>query len=380
MPQHKTLIFHIGDHKTGSTSIQLAFAAKRVSFEGKSVFYPAKLAMNALGARCKAWVQASTPEERKRAARPLKKLAQTVQKSDADYVLISAEAFELVPAEVLHEVVETFFRETADDIRIFGYVRPHAPRLLSSFCERTKVGAPRVLDATLEQFVSQKSRDQEFIYLPRFTAWLEHFGEAFTLRPMIRAQLHNGSVVEDFLYHAFDGIPYQVSPGSSANESLDLVDLMRLKVLHSALRHESHDLRLKVGWEFSRLISHMPPPSAPQKLRLHHSVAKKIAATYRDDARAMDKTFFGGAPFLEDQLQSALIQAQGYDAQSVDPKDYLSTAELRTLTVMSNFMAGLLEKKEVNWEAHLHQKRVDDVRSDKASEKRSSRKIFPTVN
>ena len=42
----KVLIFHIGDHKTGSTAIQLALAQNRVSLQGKSLFYPAQIANN----------------------------------------------------------------------------------------------------------------------------------------------------------------------------------------------------------------------------------------------------------------------------------------------------------------------------------------------
>mgnify|MGYP000498255412 CR=1 FL=1 len=44
----KTLVFHIGDHKTGSTSIQYAFAADRVALENRSVLYPARINSNRL--------------------------------------------------------------------------------------------------------------------------------------------------------------------------------------------------------------------------------------------------------------------------------------------------------------------------------------------
>ena len=42
----KTLIVHVGDHKTGSTSIPNAFASGRVTLPGHSVLYPGNLDHN----------------------------------------------------------------------------------------------------------------------------------------------------------------------------------------------------------------------------------------------------------------------------------------------------------------------------------------------
>lgn len=360
MPNRKTLIFHIGDHKTGSTSIQLAFAKRLVSLQGRSVFYPAKMANNKLKDRCMAFGAAQTAQARREASRPLKSLAARVAGSDADFTLISAEALENVPAALFYEIVETFFKEAAHDIRIIAYVRPHAARLTSSFSERAKIGVRHVLQMNLEGFSERKKKDHEFIYLPRFAAWREQFGDAFTLRPMIRSQLHQGDVVSDFVHHAFSGIPFTISGDSQANESLCLEDLMRLKVLQQNLP-VSNGLRLMAGWEFARIVGHMPPPATRSKLQLHKSLAEDIRDTYLADARNMDREFFGGAPLLETELHAAVEKAVARP-QSTDPADYLSVSELRSLELMSQMIAGLLEEPSVDWEAFLHAKRVRDVK------------------
>lgn len=365
MPQHRTLIFHIGDHKTGSTSIQHVFAKEQVSFDGKSLLYPAKIALNVLEQRFNAWAAADTPEAREEAAKPLAQLARQIDKARADFTVISAEAFEQVPAAVFRQVVEHFFAPVADEIRIIAYVRPHAPRILSSFCERTKIGTLRVLTQTPADFAEARKQDGSFFYHARFSAWRAEFGTAFTLRPMVRGQLRNGSVVEDFLHHAFQGLPYSLHQDDTANESLDLMDLMRLKVLQTALQDESIDLRLKVGWEFSRLLGHMPPPESRRKLQLHKALAQDIQATYQDDARAMDRDFFAGEPVLEGDLESTAQKAVT-EEQSVDPARYLPAGELRTLEVMSGFVSGLLENKEVGWPYFLHRKRLRDIEAAKA--------------
>lgn len=359
MPNRKTLIFHIGDHKTGSTSIQLAFAKRLVKLHGHSVFYPAKLARNALGDQCLDYGKADTPAAREAAAKPIAKLAARVRASKADFTLISAEAFEKVPAALLHEVIDTFFADTADDIRVFCYVRPHAARLTSSFAERTKAGVPKTLNVNLEDFAKLRKEVEEFIYLPRFAAWREHFGDAFTLRPMIRSQLYQGSVVDDFVHHAFGGVPFTITGDSQANESLCLEDLMRLKVLQSHLK-APHDLRLKIGWEFSRLTGHLPPPPKRTRLQLHKSLAAEIRDTYLGDARNMDREFFGGEPLMENELHAAVEKALAAP-QSTEPADHLPPSELRGLEILSGMISGLLENKDVNWPAFLHAKRVRDV-------------------
>lgn len=363
-PPHKTLIIHIGDHKTGSTSIQLAFAKKLVELPGKAVMYPAKLAMNAWGPRCVDYVQTADPEAQATARRRLQQLAARMDKSDADFVLLSAEAFERVPAQTLRQVVDEIFAPVVDDIRIIAYVRPHAARLTSSYAERIKVGTRDAVTSSLGEFVAQRIKVGEFQYLPRFTAWAEQFPDQFILRPMVRALLYKGSLVEDFLHHAFDGQPYQLEADGAANESLCLEDLMRLKVIQQhQLPTIDQPLRLKLGWEMARVISHLPPPKKRSKLQLHRTLAKEIQTTYLEDARAMDQRFFAGQPILEQELQQAVRRARR-KPQSNRPADYLSAEDIRSLTMLSNLTATLLSQPDVDWPGVLHRKRVEDVQQD----------------
>ncbi len=362
----KVLIFHIGDHKTGSTAIQLALAQNRVSLQGKSLFYPAQIANNNIVSYFIAYAEAENSRQRKKAARLLSQLANQVRQSDADFTVISAEGFEGVPPTVFAEVVDVFFADAADEIRIIGYVRPHAPRIISSYAERTKIGAARVLERSLDEFSTDADRKGEFLYYPRYLAWRELFGNSFLVRPMIRSLLFNKSIVDDFVYHAFGGSEFAVDGGTEANESFCLEDLMRLKVLQKNL-NVPLVLKLRLGWEIARLIGHMPPPVTQTKLRLHRSLAKEIFKTYLQDAKAMDQAFFGGKPLLENELHSAVENA--IDApQPTEPKDVLSESELRSLTLMSGLIAGLLDAPEVNWPNFLHGKRIAEVQAGKCSQ------------
>ncbi|MFZ0097191.1 MAG: hypothetical protein WAK98_01800, partial [Gemmobacter sp.] len=47
-PTRRKLLFHIGHHKTGSTSIQYALATGKVKLDGGTILYPGKLTHNYL--------------------------------------------------------------------------------------------------------------------------------------------------------------------------------------------------------------------------------------------------------------------------------------------------------------------------------------------
>ena len=152
----KTLIFHIGDHKTGSTSIQYAFAQKQVRLEGASVFYPAKITMNMLRRHFDAAEDGNSPKAAARAEKAFADLGTRLKAATEDYCLVSAEGFEKVPAAAFHQTLKTHWAEGDERLRVIAYVRPHAARVMSSFAERVKIGLRAVVDATPDVFFGKK--------------------------------------------------------------------------------------------------------------------------------------------------------------------------------------------------------------------------------
>ena len=145
-PPKKTLVFHIGDHKTGSTSIQNAFALDKVTLSGKTLFYPGRQAHNYLGSAFNAYSRPKPKAAHEKAVKPITTIARRLRNSDADICLISAEAFERIDPQVFHDIITKYFADITDDIRVVAYVRPHgahrqlialAQRLVCS-CARTR--------------------------------------------------------------------------------------------------------------------------------------------------------------------------------------------------------------------------------------------------
>lgn len=358
----KTLIFHIGDHKTGSTSIQTVFASDRVRLKSGRVHFPSKLSHNWLKEHCNAYGAENRPGAKAKAEKIFRNIAADIQSANAEFCLISGESLEGVPAYVLKDIIDRFFSDAADDIRVIAYVRPHAGRFTSGFTERTKTGLPNALSSNLDRLFDIVLENDTFLYAPRFLSWREHFGERFILRPMIRNQLYQGSVVDDFILHAFGTKDFTIIGETGANESLCLEDLMRLKALQSYIfKGSGPKLRHAIGWEFARVVNQMPPPESPTKLRLHKSLAEKVHTAYLDDAREMDREFFDGEPLLASDLKRT-VETAIPQALSTDPADHLSQSEMRSLEAFSRIIAGLLESDETNWPAFLRGKRIRDVK------------------
>jgi hypothetical protein len=357
---HKTLVFHIGDRKTGSTSIQNAFAQGKVSLRDQTLFYPATMAHNHLKKPFKAWSNPERKAARKKAITKFENLAGRIDKSDADFCLISAEAFEGVAPAVLQDVITHHFAGVADEIRIVAYVRPHAARILSSFSERLKNGNVNVLEASLETFFTANNNTRRFHYLPRFSAWRDVFGDQFTLRPFISSQLFQGDVVADFVCHGFGQPDFQIDETVQSNQSLCLEDLMRLKVLQSHHTQNPKKLRHALGWELARLLGALPLQETRTKLRLHKSLVKDIQDAYLADARALDQMFFDNKPLLETELTQAVDQAAA-TAQSLAPSDWLGSGDIRSLTLLATLISDMALDDPDKWVTHWRTQNLDTM-------------------
>ena len=346
----RRLAVHIGDHKTGSTSIQYAFAAGQVGLGGAAIAYPTDLNHSYLRKHLAAWGTGPTEE----AERVFRRLARRIRQSGAPGALISAEALEGTDPGVLKAVLERFFTRAARETRVIAYVRPHGPRFLSNFAEQVKIG---FFSGDLEAYLTHIRARERLDYAPRFAALRAAFGADFILRPMLREALKSGSVLEDFVHHAF-GPEAAITPGAgAANESLSLEDLMRLKVLQSRLSAQPQKLRHAVGWEVARLAGALPAPATRTKLHLHRSLAEQIRAAYLEDARALDADFFDGKPLMEDALTEAVDSAPA-EAQPLEPEAWFSAGEMRSLALYADFAASLLTEKGTNWVPVLRQRRV----------------------
>ena len=345
----KEIVFHLGDRKTGSTSIQGALASGNWTSTAGTICYPSKGNHNPLAKSLAARHEHKFQKQR------FNRVARKIAGSDADIAVISAENFESVNPQDLQKAITEYLPDFRENLRLIVYVRPHAERLVSGFAERTKQGG---FLGSLEDFHELTKANNTFSYLSRLTKWRKVFGDKLEIRPMIRSLLYKDCVVHDFLHFALNGAEISWPKDSASNESLSLQDLALLRELQKTLGgKEAHKAAGIIGWEFARIISALPDPAPAEKLRLHKSLLPDVVKTYQKDATALDKRFFTGTP-MADAL--AATKDKTIDiAQSLELADHVSGDELRRLTALSTLVAKMFAAEPEIWPKHLRNRKQD---------------------
>ncbi len=339
------LIFHIGDQKTGTSTIQNALAAGKVHIEGKTLLYPAAVAHNYLLEQINAAAHGKPFPPDRPGMPSLPRISDEIRATCPDYVVISAERFAEVDQQAFHDVLAEHLMGMFDEFRLIAYVRPHAARVLASFVEQSKVG---LTFGTMEGFHARSLGNRRFFYQPRFQGWRNLYGAEFVLRPMVASALHDGSVLSDFLQTAFDDAPYRLGPVANANVSLCLEDLVTIRYLQARLRALGKPLRLGFGWHVATALNAFPRHGTTTKIALHRPLAERIYADYIADARAMDATFFADAPLMVRELEAAVETALPAPLP-LEPEAHFGADELRNLDVIADLLAAMFSRDGVKW-------------------------------
>jgi hypothetical protein len=343
----KSVVFHIGDPKTGSSSIQQVMHERRWSCPGLTVDYPRQSSAfpvaNALAER----------GGKKKGDKRFALIAAWLNASAADIGVISAEQFARVDPVVLNTAIASHMPDHADSARVIAYVRPHANRFLSAFMQRMKTG---VFRDDMEAFFDRSLRQKTLVYTPRFSAWAAVFGPRFTLRPMVTDELRAGDVVSDFLNLVVQGAPFDLPAQVRANESLSLEALAATRELQVILLKNGvpTDTRHAVGSYMGRAVNRLQR-SKGTKLGLSPALYQKIAETYRADAEALDLAFFERQPMTR-ALEAAAAETTDIP-MDIRAESHLSASALADLRSQANALARLFQANPKAWRMSYAQER-----------------------
>ena len=187
------LLLHIGDHKTGTSSIQQAFS----NSPPDGWLYPVAGRADGAGHQNLAW-QVGVDKRFDPAKGSLLDAAQEVARAAPDAVLISSEAFEFKKPALAVPMIDAAFRKVASEMTCLVWLRPHASRLLASFCERVRRGVgPFDRDAFLDKMLSGGG----FGYSKRIESWRAASaprGWEVSIRPYHAPTLKDQDVIADF--------------------------------------------------------------------------------------------------------------------------------------------------------------------------------------
>lgn len=316
------LVLHIGDPKTGSSSIQTVLYEQRLSCQTKCLVSPREFSEAKLAATL------HKPARRKDRAAQMKAKAQWLAEVDADIAVLSAEQFCNVEPRVLHNALSNRMPEHAEGARIIAYVRPHHGRFVSSYAQKTKCG---VISRSPEKYHKRSLKRGFFTYFDRFSRWRDVFGERFVLRPMVRSELKSGDLTQDFFDVVLDGAQFEIDAPQRVNEALNLQQLACVRVIQTVLREKEIDsqMRVAVGSFFGLALNDGTPKSPESAIEIHRALAEEIAQDYAEDAKRLDDMFFAKPILqtaLENAVQNAVASEQGHDLAahtSVDKENML---------------------------------------------------------
>lgn len=292
----KSLILHIGDPKTGTTSIQEVLGFGRWKSPSVKVEFTEQLNSFPLAnALC-------NPKQKNHRVTRYSEVAVWLERSDADVAIISAEQFYRVNPVELMATLREFLPRFADSVRVVAYVRPHVSRMIAAYMQRTKSG---LWLGTVESLFESTKSQGLLQFMPRFQTWRDTFGDHFTLRPMIRSQLHGGDVVADFMNFALQGEPVELLGGGNVNASLTLETLAGLREVQSILKKNNipPGTRNYVGDHVGRTLAATNRLNGT-RLKISQDLYQGLRDYCADDAVALDSAFFG-APLMRQALDEA---------------------------------------------------------------------------
>lgn len=339
----KTLVFHIGDPKTGTSSIQQvlmdgAFSSPDVSIDYQPYLNAFPLA-NSL----------ADPDSAHNQAPLFGAISAWLAASDTEVSVISAEMFFRVDPVMMQQALEVFLPDHAASARFVAYVRPHAARFLSQFVQISKTGMYWGDMATLFDRMVKK---ETLLYHQRFSAWRRVFGDRFTLRPMVRGELHDRDVVADFLNVALQGAPFTLHPSGSFNESPSLEVLTGVREMHRVFNRNGVPLEVRqtVGQYMVNKLN-AAVKGQGTKPRISKDILERIHAHCEADAVAMDAAFFG-RPILQQALSDAM--QDGVDtAMPLAANRYYAPESLAKLRRVSERLSKMFAEDGELWRAEF---------------------------
>ncbi|WP_157374415.1 hypothetical protein [Salipiger sp. CCB-MM3] len=342
----KQLIIHIGDPKTGTTTIQSVLHNGLVNCESKQILPWKKLNAIALANSLKP----SGKDDRKEQFQSVK---EWLSNGNGDIAIISSEFFSSIRPKVLHKALLNHLPEhIAENAKIIAYVRPHASRFIAAYIQRTKTGQ---FYGDVDDFLHslQKNEPLTFSYAKRFGRWKNQFGGNFSLKPFIRSELIDGDISKDFFSDVLDGAPFHTAGLVEANVSVTTKALAGIRIVQENFKNlglEAKSRSLLGGALANHFLSERD--NSGDKPKLDKNTAEKLVSSYLDDAKNLDNLFFD-RPLMQEALERCVDEAVD-EKIDLTPENHFATNEIEALTEKSAMIFSALKKSGKTWAANHH--------------------------
>jgi hypothetical protein len=315
----KSLILHIGTHKTASSSLQLFLLRNKAELARHGFCYPTEGAYFWPGENSQSILSHAI-----RGVKPtylgktsiskkacIAEIQRDIERSPCQNVLISSEHLSLLDPAQIEELREVFAPQVAK-VRVVVYLRRQDSRLESGYNQLTKTGQNALgFDAFVERIMANDEGNYDSDRLLRRFAAV--FGrENIIVRPFERQQLNAKGIAHDFLDQMAVSNRNGFHFTEPRNESLpvEAVEILRLVYPHL----ESGELR-KSFREF--VISQSDGHERVRYTLFTDELRERVLDHYREGNRNVAKEYFGRDELFFDPANPALPRYRGLSQEKL---------------------------------------------------------------
>lgn len=287
------LIIHVGNHKAGSTSLQMAFHKKNIEAD---IFYPDAHPDSPVNHNHN-WYGRSIGTDREESVMGYLK----EQIKNKKRVVISTAWYNYLSPEALEKHIDKHFAPIAKNIRIIRYIRPALDYWRSNYAECSKIG-----DIRTDFETYYKSTDHvPPIYYDKILKSQRKY--SITTRPFVKDALYKNDIVDDFL-HFCVGDDYEVTSRIIENVALPVQYLSAVMYMHSLFYNRGFDEIRNDGYIMAEVLEKHVSIKNPIPYHLPPNMVKEIATDpkYIYDAKAVDALLTPGKSYLSDSLKTHL--------------------------------------------------------------------------
>lgn len=320
------IIIHIGDHKAGSTSIQMAFHKGHV--ESSELFYPdahpdSKVPHN------HNWYARSTGTDKEDVI--MDHLKAQILRSDKSKVVISTAWYKYLTPNQLSDHINKHYRPLAKKIKVVRYIRPALEYCKSVYLEMVKIGEVRDDFRTFFETSSYK--------LPKYYDSIVYHNQMdyeIVTRPLVIDALYNGDVVEDFLQIC--GSEYKIIDKEVSNQASCVQHLSIIKFFHSRLKDRDFDQIRDDGYFIWQSLEKYFPIAEPKYFSMPKDIVDSVRfdPIYIEDAMKTDLLITPGQTYLQSSLDKSgdLVQP---DNVSLEIEDWYDDSTISLIKTFANF-------------------------------------------
>lgn len=328
------LIFHIGDFKTGTSSIQDWVNAGHAAPRG---LQPCPINVHALAHHIR------DPET---ADIAFAEFAHALAQCEG-HILISSEHFEACDPAGLDDLLRKYLPQQRDDVLILAYVRPHASSLVARYAESTKIGS---YHGTLPDYLDWKPSFWRLRMAARLRPWRTVFGQRLMLRLYDPRLFMAGDVRHDLLRAIFGRAGPPLRP-LMRNRTPSLKALAALSLIQARMQTQIVARKGDYAQAHARMIGRHLADWLATSARFTGPLpycdgltAARLWSGYRADARDLDSTF-AGAPFSL-AMARAMDQARDLPPFDLAPENWLDADERAELVELSLKLAQICRSED----------------------------------